>query len=273
MENVPIGPILDTVGKKITSDVYETAKKWLTSFDPTGAKLDDYHAGLADALGYIQIMGMTSPRRLENIYVGLRASPELRKFTRRVPRDYRSKPERAIVEARKFIYSRERFNMDQFIDDLGFAISDEDEYDEAERELAEMEKLTVARIAHKIGQSEVHHSHVRAIRAIDLVEKYKKLIVLGHPGSGKTTLLKYLALVYSGHLSVPVTINFLLPIFVPLREVKRVGPPVPTAEWLRDLAVSCAGDVSTKAFGKEWLEATLDKGRCIILLTEWMRFL
>ena len=160
------------------------------------------------------------------------------------------------------MYNRQKFDIDKFVSELGYddifdgqngktLIDDED---------FEIDEVVLDQVA------DVTDTNVRSIQAIDFVTKYRKLVVLGPPGSGKTTFLKYLTLVFSGHLSVSADVDYLLPIFVPLREVKRIGAPTPTADWLRDLAISCAADVTSKTFAKQWLEDALTNGKCLILL-------
>jgi hypothetical protein len=255
-------PPSDALSKSITGDLYLAAKQWFAKLDPGGLKLEDYRNGLLDAFGNIQIMGMPSARKLENIYVGLRAVPDMKKYVRRVSY-YKWKPqeEKRIVQARKFLYQRKKFDIDKFVSELGYDdieesapgnlkdTSEADSEDPAESSSEALEDVTS-----------------RPLRAIDFVTKHNKLVVLGTPGSGKTTFLKYLALVFAGHLPVRPGIDYLLPILVPLREVKRAGTPAPTADWLRDLAVSCASDISTKPFAKQWLEDALANGRCLVLL-------
>jgi predicted NACHT family NTPase len=252
-------PFSETGAKNVTADLYSGAKKWFATIDPGGQKLANYHAGLINSLGFIQIMGMVKPRKLANIYVSLRALPNFKKFARRIrSSDWKPEEEKRIVDARKFVHSRESFNIDRFISDLGY----EDIQSLTESAASEDEETAALP---DFGDDE-DASPTRSVQAIEFVNKSDKLIVLGYPGSGKTTLLKYLALVYSGHLSVKVPPEPLLPIFVPLREVKRAGPPVPNADWLRDLALSCANDISSRAFTKEWLEDALNSGRCLVLL-------
>ena len=73
-----VGPISNSLSKSITADVYALAKKWFATLDPGETKLDDYRAGLLSSFGHIQVMGMPSPKKLESIYVGLRALPDLK---------------------------------------------------------------------------------------------------------------------------------------------------------------------------------------------------
>ena len=78
-----IAPFSDPLSKTVVGDLYSEAKKWYAKLDPGGTKLKDYRDGLLNAFGHVQIMGMPSARKLENIYVGLRAIPDMKKFTRR----------------------------------------------------------------------------------------------------------------------------------------------------------------------------------------------
>jgi hypothetical protein len=96
------------------------AKKWFATLDPGGFKLRDYHEGLLTSFGFVQIMGMPSARRLETVYVGLRAVPDMKKHTNReIVHASKPQEEKVIVEARKLLYSRQRINIDKFISDLG----------------------------------------------------------------------------------------------------------------------------------------------------------
>lgn len=250
----------ENIIKGITADVYSGIKKWFATLDPSGSKLSDYHAGLLNSFGHIQIMGMTSAQKLENIYVGIRAVPNQKKYSRQITEYYKWKEEEKIVAARKFSYTRERFSIEKFISDLGYGdIAEEPEFVSTSKE------EDSAPEGH-IQENEINPTVTRSTQAIELVKEHKRLFVLGHPGSGKTTLLKYLALVYAGHLPAKSKIDFKLPIYIPLREIKRTGDVIPSAEWLRDLAISCASDICSALFSKEWLEETLRKGKCIILI-------
>jgi energy-coupling factor transporter ATP-binding protein EcfA2 len=255
----------EALASNVTTDLYRVAKKWLASLDPGGVKLEDYHSGLLNAFGFIQIMGMPSARKLENIYVGLRAVSNLKKYTHH-PKYYKFKTEKNIVDARKFLYSRENFSIDKFLTESGFDDIDSQHITHRPPEGSEDYEQDFIKDLDGIEDAVEQSPEERPTQVIKFVNDNLRLIVLGQPGSGKTTLLKYLALVYSGHLATSNKIDFLLPIFVPLREIKRVGSPTPTAEWLRDLAVSCAADISNKTFGREWLEDALEKGKCLILL-------
>ena len=112
---------LTKLGENISTDLYGAVKKWFAKLDPGGMKLRDYHEGLLTSFGHVQIMGMASPRKLQNIYVGLRAAPEMKKYTLSTD-EYKPKPEqeRNIVEARKLLYGRESVNIDKFMSEIGF---------------------------------------------------------------------------------------------------------------------------------------------------------
>jgi predicted NACHT family NTPase len=255
-----ISPFSDSLIKSAASDLYGGAKQWLAKFDPGGFKLLDYHSGLLNSFGFVQIMSMPAPRRLEQIYVGLRAVPDIKKYSRRVDlHSSKTEDERRIVKARKLLYAREQDAVDKFIselDNLDLRIPDTQDIIRISTIDYQEQGLDIVR--------DTKNKHSR--HAVEFVNKHNRLIVLGAPGSGKTTLMKYLALVYSGHLAPPIPVEYLLPVFVPLREVKRAGAPSPTADWLRDLIVSCGNDISSRAFTKEWLEDLLSKGVCLILL-------
>ena len=251
-----VSPAFGEASKSITADVYISAKRWVASLDPSDQKLDDYRDGLLSSLGHIQIMGMASARKLESVYVGLRAISNIKKLTNRIRIQEDDRTQKIMATAQQFIAGRQQVDIDKFLIEHGY---DRIVEDYRSQELPDPETAETLR---SLATAVAPHG----LQAIKLIDQNSRTVILGHPGSGKTTFLKYLALAYSGHLPIHSGAEPLLPIFVPLRELKRAGDPHPTAEWLQKLAISCAQDISTKIFSKEWLEAALQKGKCIILL-------
>jgi hypothetical protein len=97
-------------------------------------------------------MGMPSPRPLKNIYIGLRAVPDLKKNLR-IPEKLLWKPqeEKRILQARKFLYFQKKFSIDKFLSELGYDEIDDpstmdDQLDETTKKLATILKRRKATI-------------------------------------------------------------------------------------------------------------------------------
>jgi hypothetical protein len=158
-------PFSETGAKNVTSDIYTGAKRWIATLDPGGQKLADYQSGLISSLGFIQIMGMAKPRKLDNIYVGLRTLPNLKKYMQKI-RYFKWKPEeeKVIVDARKFLYGRESFNIDKFISELGY--SDIESSDSSRIEEEEDDLNPGAMLEYDAG---INAPSDRSIQAIEFV--------------------------------------------------------------------------------------------------------
>ena len=72
-------PFLKPLSESITRDLYAEVKNWLVRQDPAGKKLSKYREGIQRALGSVQIMGMSSPRPLDKIYIALHVVSEFQK--------------------------------------------------------------------------------------------------------------------------------------------------------------------------------------------------
>lgn len=248
------------VAKSITSDIYISAKKWFSKLDPALDKLSKYRDGIEDSLGKIQIMGMSDPRRLTNLYIALKVLPQLRKHEK-VDEDkiltWKKQKRNLITETA--ITSLNKREVRRTIEELGYKdlLTSENEW-----EINQL-NLTVEK------EEEQHYPKelvAHGLSAIDLIDENDKIAILGQPGSGKTTFLKYLALAYSGFTKIPFIIEPLLPVFVPLRELKRIEKPKPTVDWLLSFVISCASEISGQSFEIEWLKEYLKTKNCLILL-------
>lgn len=269
--NEPVLGAVKDLAKAPAADLYVSAKNWFASIDPSGKKLADYRDGVRAALSQIQIMGMSSPRQLNSLYIALRALPSQRKFLsgQEVTRPTINAM-KALSENRSIEADDHEAEIDQLIADLDWV---EDNIPELSRDYM---TDALARGARKFdddimelpdaAEGPTQTPTLHGTTAIKLVQKHKRLLVLGHPGSGKTTFLKYLALAYTGFVPVPEHLKPLLPIYIPLREANRVNNPTPGAAWLRDLALSCASDFTEKPLSKAWLDKQLENGRCAVLL-------
>jgi ATPase subunit of ABC transporter with duplicated ATPase domains len=246
--------------KSLASDLYVEAKEWLKRLDPGDTKLDDYRNGVFDSLGHIQTLGMASTRSLSQVYIALRVYSQLRKAQSRQASAALNSTNVAMAAAvRKFERARHRLNIDKAIRELGYTQKLDDEriqhrkdIDKAINELGYTvgleegdaiedcevtvdDELTLLpsktmELGSKV-ESPTAQQPPRVVHgsdAIRMVQKYRRLIILGQPGSGKTTFLKYLALAHSGFVRAPAGTMPLLPIFIPLRELRRVSEPKPT---------------------------------------------
>jgi len=251
-ENLDAG--LSKVAEKIGEDLFVAAKSWFSRLDPTGKKLSSYREGISSSLGTIQIMGMSSPRKLKQLYIALRAMPIRR---RHQPVEHRTilipEMKDAGTAARKILSIRNQSEIEAAIKDIGYGdlLIGEDVWSRKDIALARQIDGDVANTADAAAAKQ---SAMHGLKALTLVMENDQLIVLGQPGSGKTTFLKYIALAYTGFVPIPEVIEPLLPVFVPLRELKRVGAPAPQAEWLLAFIFSCASEISGSQFSKSWLK-------------------
>lgn len=263
LSNFNIDPATNSITKTIGNDLYIAAKNWLSQLDPTGEKLLNYREGILASLGSIQIMGMQKPRRLNKLYIALRTLPNLR-CNEQIDENsiFDQETEKNIEKKEKFSLFRHGKEVDRFIKDIGYGdILLDDEDRELESSKTKKSKAKCHKKEKFDGAETVH-----GLEAINVINDSKNTLVLGQPGSGKTTFLKYLGLAYSGLAPAPNQLPPLLPIFVPLREMKRVDAPVPTANWLLTFILSCASEVSGAAFNEEWLKQYLKRKECLILL-------
>lgn len=264
-ENIDVAS--KSISKNIGSDIYVATKKWFLRLDPDGEKLNSYREGIKSSLSNIQIMGMPCPRELKNLYIAIRTLPVRRKMQSVNSNQILKQECEDISAAAQKIFSIKNQNeMTKLIDDMGYGeiLTGDDVWKKKdlsvarEREDTELEKLSYKDSSLK----ETMHG----LGAIKIINDNDNVIVLGQPGSGKTTFLKYIALAYSGFVPVPFQIEPLLPVFIPLRELKRVGSPLPTSEWLMGFILSCASETSGCMFNNTWLEQYLLNKDCLILL-------
>jgi NACHT domain len=260
MINDYLDPVRSTATKAITTDV----KEWFKKLDPKGSKLKGYHKGIQKGYGVVQIMGMASPRKLEHVYAGLRASANLKKFYRPRP-DIDTASLNRIVTAKNMWSWRENNTIEEFLREVGYG---------PDIERLEANEFRNPRTALTLNSEdlvdtdgETPRVSMRSDDAVRFVDRCSKLFILGQPGSGKTTFMKYLVLIYSKNLRADINLSSLLPLFVPLRELKKTRIAVaPISDWLRNLVLSSAAEVSNTVFTKELLEEMLQRGVCLVLL-------
>jgi transcriptional regulator with XRE-family HTH domain len=109
------------------------------------------------------------------------------------------------------------------------------------------------------------------IPALDAVDKYSKLMILGKPGSGKTTFLKYVALQCIEGKFKP----HLIPLFVTLKTFAEDGNQLSLIDYISQLFESYDIDRKTKIKKRFWdllddsktpAEFLLRKGKFLLLL-------
>lgn len=264
MSNQNLDAATNSISKSIGNDIYVTAKKWFFRLDPKNEKLDRYREGIDISLGNIQIMGMPCPRKLNQLYIAIRTLPTPRNM-QAVDDKYIFTAKKTTDSVQKFITFRNQKQIDQIIKDIGYKDLINDDYYLAKNDISLAKKYDDK--IDKLANSETNiHKTKHGLGALEIVRDYDNIVVLGQPGSGKTTFLKYLALAYTGFVPVPFNTEPLLPIFVPLKELKRVGPPKPAAKWLSDFVLSCASEISGSRFNPDWLIQYLANKQCLILL-------
>ena len=102
----------------------------------------------------------------------------------------------------------------------------------------------------------------KRIPALEAVQTYKKLIILGKPGAGKTTFLKYLAIQCNEAKFEPDC----LPIFITLKDFAESQH---NPSLLTYMATSAGYDLPVETNDSEWLDGLdqiLGAGRALILL-------
>jgi len=188
MTDEVIDPSLNSVGKGIGNDIYIEAKRWFTSLDPEEKKLSDYRSGLQASLGNIQIMGMTTPRRLEHTYVGLKICDQLRKFQKHEMSGEEVHRSRLMAQAKKFTNFRDQKEIDKLITELGYTrLADmKEEVTPSRRVSKELaNENDVDNGTHqRLGKQSAYHG----TDALKYIGDHQRLLVLGQPGCGKTTL-------------------------------------------------------------------------------------
>lgn len=123
-------------------------------------QLEKYIKNLKIRLGLIQILGMTEPLPLSDLYIEVTFNP----------------PESISGQQRKTI--------NQLID----AIKEKEEATETETR----DKESLSRVNPFVERNR--------IKDLEVIERFSKLYVQGKPGAGKTTFLKRLALEFSGKI-------------------------------------------------------------------------
>mgnify|MGYP000560205717 CR=1 FL=1 len=259
MENY-ITPPIGNMGKNVSTDIYIEFKNWLGRIDPKGNKLSNYREGIKKTLGQVQVMGMSNSRPLNQVYVGIRAIENARKYHKEKVDLPSIEEEKISSKAQDFLRHRAEEDLNRLIDELG--------YGEINEDLTNTDTGNKKKNKHtkKIEQELVTEKTYHGVDAINYVSQHDKLVVLGQPGCGKTTLLKYLALAFCGLAPTSKKLEPLLPIFIPLREAGRIQSPNPSADWLTKLILSCADDIFDGRFNIEWIEGQLSSGNCLILL-------
>lgn len=256
-------PAINATTKNIANDLYATAKNWINKLDPTGSKLQSYREGIDTTLGKIQIMGMAEPRKLTHLYISLKTLERLRCQNDINDKEVLTprKNKKNHLKNRLFSFNNKQ-ELYKTIKEIGYGdiLTEEDTWERKQLSIAE-EK---SNIKNQINYAEDDTMH--GLSAIDIINKNPNTVILGQPGSGKTTFMKYLALAYSGLARTLVPIEPLLPIFVPLRELKKVDKPTPSPDWLLSFIYSCASETSGQSFQLAWLKDYLKNNNCIILL-------
>jgi predicted NACHT family NTPase len=110
------------------------------------------------------------------------------------------------------------------------------------------------------------------IPALELINKYAKLMILGKPGAGKTTFLKYVALQCIEGKFKP----HLIPLFVTLKDFAESDKQLSLLEYIIQLSKSCGIESKTSENKGLWnfllndsmtsVEFLLRQGRFLILL-------
>jgi hypothetical protein len=112
---------LSKVAENIAEDLFLAAKSWFTRLDPTGTKLSSYREGISSSLGTIQIMGMSSPRKLQQLYIALRAMPIRRRHR---PVEHRTILKPGMKDAgtvtRQILSIRNQSEIETAIRDIGY---------------------------------------------------------------------------------------------------------------------------------------------------------
>jgi predicted NACHT family NTPase len=243
--------------KSIVGDIYLNIKNLYKSLDISKAKFDAYRHGLRENLINIQIMGMADPRKISELYVTLTFKGVEKIQSSRGDVGVSKRMDDVDYLKHCLTNGLTKGDIEKGLDELGFGhefFSDVGYFDDG----SELE----------VGDQVVidYNKQMQGVNAISAIDKHQKCVVLAGPGSGKTTFLKYCALAYAGHLPVSKKLTPKLPIFVPLREIERVGTPNGSPNWLLKVAASFASDVSNQDFTEEWLKTQLVKGNCILLL-------
>jgi energy-coupling factor transporter ATP-binding protein EcfA2 len=252
-------PTQQSIGKSLGNDLYKAGRKWLQALDANGDKLSDYQEGIHIACGQIKVMGMATPRRLDRLYIALKAYKYQRKLSQK-PEVYSTGKVNEITSdiARKLLSASNSYDIDAAIAEIGYQRFFPTRSPESGGDIPRR------RVKSAECANEVCSFH--GVDAMHLVAKNDALLVLGQPGCGKTTFLKYLALAYAGLVQSNASIISLLPVYVPLREYSRVDDPKPSADWLLSLVKNCAREVGGVKFQDAWLESFLNSGKCLILL-------
>ena len=254
-----VDPAQGSIGKSLGADVYKAGKKWLQKLDPTGTKLSSYRDGIFLSCGQMKIMGINSPKRLEEIYIALKAFETQKKYISSASDFSTGKVNEVTSDiARTILTASNAYEIEKAISEIGY------EKFFSSREIEDPEDSLVLEEAEKenYDRSTVYHG----VNAMRMVEDNNLLLILGHPGSGKTTFLKYLALVYTGLINLELLTDPLLPVFVPLREMDRIGEPVSSPDWMLSLVKNFAREIGGTQFNEAWLDSHLEAGECIILL-------
>ncbi len=268
MDNIFLKSAAQASAKGIGNDIYIAAKNWFKRLDPANDKLEQYRDGINSSLNHIQIMGMQCPKELHHLYIALRTLPTRRNL-QGVDSKNLFKPTKNNALAQKFIAVRNQKGIDKIIKSIGYEDILVDELDD-DNELAEKDISLSQEYSHKIDKLADSDSNIdstkHGLSALEIIRDNDNAVILGQPGSGKTTFLKYLALAYTGFVPVLHRTDPLLPVFVPLRELKRVEAPTPTADWLLTFVFSCASETGGNNFNIEWLKLYLRNKECLILL-------
>jgi hypothetical protein len=242
--------------KSIVGDAYVSLKSYFKRLDLSETKLTAYIDGLNRSLCNVQIMGMRNARDLKQLYVTLsfRNSEDLEKEEEACSEPDRYTDSQILVEG--FSDALSSSKIEDTLKDLGYDVDFFEDFPEGAPSNVEAPRRPNIAISETSSGVEV----------IETLAQAKRSVVVAGPGSGKTTLLKYCALAHTGQLPAPAGLEPKLPLFLPLRDLKRRSNPKPDANWLIETAAIFAGELSGISFSTDWLTGQLKKGNCLLLL-------
>jgi hypothetical protein len=146
-----------------------------------------------------------------------------------------------------------------------------------------LDTLTIDR-PEGIGRAEHHldpeDMEARRVPALEMVDRARRLVLLGDPGAGKTTVVRYIALCLAGAELVDTALELdlsnlapwshgkLCPVYVELREFavsEALRTPPASDALLRFILERCQASESLRDFAPD-LAQKLHAGECVVLL-------